>query len=893
MNFKLEISRDNTNYYKLDLFPDPELEYNLDFYDNLEIDKVRLPFSSSLKIPLTTANQDATRFNYNPLTSDKDDFPKTDFFFEITVLGSSNTIIQGMLNVKSIEYNSNEPYIEVDLIDFISKYINDLKDTELYTLYDATNPAYRNYYRTDQSFLNFSDTVAAGGEGGVIGVNPTERPIIFPYIDFCNDVQGKFGYAARQFTEYGVGLNKVGIVPAFNVKQFLQYIGRYLSDTGFNTRVDSKLFALNYAEQIPEFEAEKLHMLIPSKLEANLDTNTRTFDLHQAGAWTGTNEDMFSDFKRDDPTAAKDFVTDWYYGAETFGNYGPNPEGGPNSFVSLYGADIRKNGYPENVLFGNERGYFAPHMSFNGGIKFANGTLSAQISQVKYEIPLVNDDQMVSSVFPGASTMKFAFFIGVYENGEMVKKIRMENSNGQPIELLSQAAAAVQGTTEKVNHSSSSTHNFYEDTSNNSRFAILEPALQSGYTDTLQWDEVPELYMPANEEIEINGESRYGVNYFLEPIEGTLSVRHTTSKRVHDSNTLYLDTPQTSDVEDVALRKVVTRISDYTNIDLDVTANKAFNPYRITDEYNIKNSLKNTATMKTYEVLLALCKRFNCGIFYEYDSDNNINVLRIDPLHLVRAGNQDINQYVDDLKSAKVFIGGDKVKNLTIANQSYGLYYDDENGDGITIGSTTQEINPTGISDLEIKLKSSIYYKSVAGDVTDYQINQNYINGAVSEREIGFTKNLFTEHQKIGLRFAYVDKPEYRTKIKRPLTVTKFQRPAMYTETQRTYIDWITHVFNGRLFPYNNQGWNLMAEDENGDTTDYYDLYTQDEKIKFSDSPSIEFDMVIPTSELADLDFLLKDFSASRLTQDTIAVKSAEGDVYEDFAYITIKGILK
>jgi hypothetical protein len=84
-----------------------------------------------------------------------------------------------------------------------------------------------------------------------------------------------------------------------------------------------------------------------------------------------------------------------------------------------------------------------------------------------------------------------------------------------------------------------------------------------------------------------------------------------------------------------------------------------------------------------------------------------------------------------------------------------------------------------------------------------------------------------------------------------------------------------------------------MAEDENGDTTDYYDLYTQDEKIKFSDSPSIEFDMVIPTSELADLDFLLKDFSATRLTQDTIAVKSAEGDVYEDFAYITIKGILK
>jgi len=51
--------------------------------------------------------------------------------------------------------------------------------------------------------------------------------------------------------------------------------------------------------------------------------------------------------------------------------------------------------------------------------------------------------------------------------------------------------------------------------------------------------------------------------------------------------------------------------------------------------------------------------------------------------------------------------------------------------------------------------------------------------------------------------------------------------------------------------------------------------------------------MVVPTSDLADLDFLLQDFTATLITQETIAVKEASGDVYEDYAYLTIKGILK
>ena len=116
----------------------------------------------------------------------------------------------------------------------------------------------------------------------------------------------------------------------------------------------------------------------------------------------------------------------------------------------------------------------------------------------------------------------------------------------------------------------------------------------------------------------------------------------------------------------------------------------------------------------------------------------------------------------------------------------------------------------------------------------------------------------------------------------------------MITETERIYIDLGRHTFNGRLFPYNTAGWSLMFEDENGNTTDTYDnIFAVSEKIIQSENPRIEFDMVVPTSNLASLDFFLQTLSASRITPSAILVKKASGQVYNDFAYITIEGILQ
>ena len=327
MVLKLEIRRENTSFVEVDLFPDSQLEYDVDFYDTLDISKIRLPFSSDMKIPMTELNMSQSRFNYNPNTDLKDLFPKDNFYFKITVYGPPLGVdIEGVLTVKSFEYLSNEPYIDINLNDYVSKYISDLKDSTIAEVYERYASSWAtDTYAQDRTMNTFFDLPVFNGEAGELNVNPAERPIIFPYIDFCNDVDGKFGYGARQFTEYGVGMDRAGIVPVFSVKNFLTAIGDWLTYNGFNTRVDSKLFGLNYTSAITDLQPDKLQMLIPCKLEADKDVNTREFHLNQAPFWVGTNENMSG--INNSLSNRKQVITQWFYNNETFGNYGAHTDG--------------------------------------------------------------------------------------------------------------------------------------------------------------------------------------------------------------------------------------------------------------------------------------------------------------------------------------------------------------------------------------------------------------------------------------------------------------------------------------------------------------------------------------------------------------------------------------
>jgi len=921
MEFKLEISRDNVNYYEVDLFPQQRLEYDLDFYDTLDIDKVKIPFYTTMRIPLTTNNKASNRFNFEPLSSLSGDFPKDDFYFKITVFGSStNTEIEGILNVTSFEYNSSEPYIEVDIKDYISKYLSKVKDFNLGSLY-----AIDSYYANRRTFAQFLDVTSGVGEAGVIGQNPDyTRPISFPYIDFVNDVDGKFGYAARQFLEYGPGLSRTGIMPVFSVPKFFEYIGRNLDAqfSNFDVRVDSKLFGIGqYAgsPQYPDFQPEKLHMVVPSQLLAKQDVNTRNFSIRQSPAWAGVNTNLATCTNL---LGSQNLIhTEWFGAMETAGNYGTDGEGQPLYSVEQWGASKRMSFYPYDFVNGFDedgiRGFFCPKVSFNASLGLSSGQTSATISGLKYEIPIIQEDKMVVNLFPSDpnSTIRFRLNVGVYADGTIKKQIPLQDSQGNEIILDTSTASPIQGYSNKNDYTVDFDYKSCRTGAGilNNAGAIVGPF--SNWFDTLEFEPVT-VYFPQDEEMFIDGGSEYSINYFLEPLDGTLVVEYIDDYLYQPPNApippyWYQATTAQGTFEVYDIKKAITRIGnpdgtgDYGRLDIKFTSNADTFLYKTDDEFIISESIDKTCPLSVQEILLAVLKRFDCGLFYEFDNSTSEHVLRVDPLSIARTGGQDINQYVDDLKSVLITDGGDKIKSLELNNADYGLYFDDLDNDKVIIGSTKQDINQDGVAELKIDLNSSIYYKSVCGDEgPSYDDLTNY--DAFSQNEIGFTENIFTQNKDVGLRFAFLDKPLYKTNLLVPYVVLKgfATNEKMNTESQviqsNFYAPTLTtniggqHIFNGRLFHYNTAGWNLMFEDEDGNATDSYDnIFAVSEKILQSENPRITFDMVVPTSDLASLDFFLQTLSATRFTANPILVKSAKGDVFDDYAYLTIEGILQ
>ena len=93
---------------------------------------------------------------------------------------------------------------------------------------------------------------------------------------------------------------------------------------------------------------------------------------------------------------------------------------------------------------------------------------------------------------------------------------------------------------------------------------------------------------------------------------GVTSVSHGNHWLITQTNTFNY-TP--SDI-----RKAITRTTDYAQMDLKFSAIANYNPYFDNDVTNLKESLENTVTTTPLDALIAICKRFSCGLFYEYDS---------------------------------------------------------------------------------------------------------------------------------------------------------------------------------------------------------------------------------------------------------------------------------
>jgi len=116
-------------YRPLDVFEDFKIDYNHQYEDYKEIGSKRMPYTSSFKIPLTSNNRDlcgvpfdATyplshsvdgRMLYNDLT--------VAFYFIADIEGQTINVLQ--------------PYIQISIIDKISKAISDLSKWKMSDLF--------------------------------------------------------------------------------------------------------------------------------------------------------------------------------------------------------------------------------------------------------------------------------------------------------------------------------------------------------------------------------------------------------------------------------------------------------------------------------------------------------------------------------------------------------------------------------------------------------------------------------------------------------------------------------------------------------------------------------------------------------------------------------------
>ena len=98
---------------------------------------------------------------------------------------------------------------------------------------------------------------------------------------------------------------------------------------------------------------------------------------------------------------------------------------------------------------------------------------------------------------------------------------------------------------------------------------------------------------------------------------------------------------------------------------------------------------------------------------------------------------------------------------------------------------------------------------------------------------------------------------------------------------------------NGELTHVNGSGFDLRAEDEDGNTTDYYTLYSASDSLRLASRSLIEFSMVVHTYDLGSLDFFMQTFTAPTITPNNILVKAVEGEVYDNYAYLTITGLIE
>lgn len=213
-------------YQPLDLFEDFEIKYNHQYEDYKTIEGRAIPYTGKFKLPTTQNNRYLTGVLFDAT------YPTTHSVDGRMLYNDQTVAFYFIADIEGQKINTLQPYIEVSIIDVISKAISDLSKYKMSDLFlgETIN------FTTDSWFFGLQSDLTAS------------QSFVFPFINF-NNKQSIFAYdSKRKLTQ---------LQPTFILNKLIDKIFNYVG-----VSINSA-FLNNDNELATGVKANELAMMIP------------------------------------------------------------------------------------------------------------------------------------------------------------------------------------------------------------------------------------------------------------------------------------------------------------------------------------------------------------------------------------------------------------------------------------------------------------------------------------------------------------------------------------------------------------------------------------------------------------------------------------------------------
>jgi len=840
MSYRVVIGGNN-----VDLFPEQEIDISLDYYDNEDPSRIKIPFSFEDKFPYTSHNKSVLEYN----ASNALDIGTTTRW-DYTIYNGTAIISSGKAKITSVVVNSSEPYFNISFTDRAADFVNDLRDL---TFADLYNDTFSTTVRTLKTYLE-ANTDYSG------------RDIEIPFVDVDN-IQKASGYESRQLTTWGIDGKRFGLFPALKVTNFLDRVFDALS---FN-------YTSSFISGTATWDASDLYMLYPSFLSTD-EADKRNAFLFPFPYNVPINQDQILDPTEvtvGGQTTTYSYVNiDNYYlsEAETYEPHGPTnykPEAAEISYD--YGFQYRTSTGVAD--YGSENiGYIAYGSAFDAKVNWANTNGYVTISGLKTAI-VSSEYELGGVILPVAvhisslSDAKFTPYVYIYGGYTGIDavsfKIPMRDSNGIILSLTPSAKVSP-ATQDDIN--------------------ITLPVTLN---NTLEFNSF-DAYIDDEEVFRFLGGTRYSVSIGLELSSGSLetSLYTTVSNGAGGYAPTSVETSYSFSQVDIRKQRIYGY--DWSDLGLKVTNAGNIPAITATDNFTFQDSFANNDAYTPYDLFVEVMQRFGLSLIYDYRSGEQKFIL--DNMNDVRSAVAlDISGYVDDLKEYEISAAPEKYKNIELNNKDFGGEYDKFDNE-VVVGSYRGELNADGVGDFKLDLKGGLINpinKTVCG--------QSFFNdpiltrdGLISTPEAGQIKNQVPEYDKVGLRFFYLRSIDNLTTLRYPV----FRRRNDYGEIidQNVYKVITTVKLQGRTINGDFSTIDLRFAGKNGNTFAAYDYLLETERFRSNGRAKITFYAAFPNSYFVNGYFFNRKFTLS--TGETVVVKSfSDAKMHNQYIYGKVEAI--